>query len=52
MDKSNIGYDKDVTEVNLGIVAPIPQPARAQHEIDFGLKDFSLIKEQVLEKKK
>ena len=52
MDKSNIGYDKDVTEVNLGIVAPIPQPARAQHEIDIGLKDFSLIKEQVLEKKK
>ncbi|XP_030962401.1 MLO-like protein 6 [Quercus lobata] len=52
MDKSNIGYDKDVTEVNLGQVAPIPQPARAQHEIDIGLKDFSLIKEQVLEKKK
>ena len=37
-------YDRDVTEVNLGQLAPIPQPARAQHEINIGLKDFSFDK--------
>lgn len=43
-DQSYIKYDKDVNEVNLGQLAPIPQPARAQHEIDIGLKDFSFDK--------
>ncbi|KAF3954031.1 hypothetical protein ACB098_08G077200 [Castanea mollissima] len=50
-DQSYIEYDKDVNELNLGQVAPIPQPARAQHEIDIGPKDFSFDKRQVLEKK-
>ncbi|KAK9999009.1 hypothetical protein SO802_018612 [Lithocarpus litseifolius] len=44
MDQSYIEYDKDVNEVNLGQVAPIPQPARAQHEINIGPKDFSFDK--------
>lgn len=43
-DQSYMEYDKDVNEVNLGQVAPIPQPARAQHEIDIGPKDFSFDK--------
>ncbi|XP_023892160.2 MLO-like protein 6 [Quercus suber] len=43
-DQSYIKDDKDVNEVNLGQLAPIPQPARAQHEIDIGLKDFSFDK--------
>ncbi|XP_050287344.1 MLO-like protein 6 isoform X2 [Quercus robur] len=45
MDKSNIEFDKNVNEaVTLSQLAPIPQPARAQHEIDIGLKDFSFDK--------
>ncbi|XP_030962414.1 MLO-like protein 6 [Quercus lobata] len=44
MDQSHIEFDKNVNEVTLSQLAPIPQPARAQHEIDIGLKDFSFDK--------
>ena len=44
MDQSYIEFDKNVNEVTLSQLAPIPQPARAHHEIDIGQKDFSFDK--------
>uniref|UniRef100_A0A2N9HPS7 MLO-like protein n=1 Tax=Fagus sylvatica TaxID=28930 RepID=A0A2N9HPS7_FAGSY len=44
MEQGYVENDRNVNEVNLGRVPPIPQTSRTQHEIDVGPKDFSFDK--------